>query len=616
MTKKLKLYDYENNLLKSSENIEDSIGQIVIENLNPDTTYEAGHFKICWDINGEESIKVDIPKFVTLTSSQDKLIIVTYNEVEPMNIKAENIIGLQDVIDTQFNDHIKEEFMAEINKLIADNKPTQQPSTTTSSPLKDKKVIFIGDSITEVNARTTKNYHQFIADRTGLINVNKGISGTGYQDRKNVAYTITDKPDLICVMLGTNDYGLVGGKTKPLGTAKEHSYTTVAGSIYYTYYQLSKVFPTVPIVVLTPTPRIESNPFKEVENGQGYTLGQLVDVIKEIAKQFSFPVLDLYRESNIRVWDNNVNKTFFAWKEGMEDGLHPNAKGHEFISYTIQSFLESKGTVGAIASPPSIDTSVKDLGNGVYSKLIRPTGMRWKKDTSFVMNMSTDDIDLTANKILNVSYNGKSLINPEGYTSNSPYWYTLPAYEDGNKYNRISEVQNFLNAFITIDDNAQGLEFMRDYIKVIYVDKTKTNIVGEYTQVGYKDTTASTPPTGDTSGTITPVSNGDGTYTATFTPTAIYWKEDQSFMINIDKTKLDLTGKSVTKLEYNGKTLVNNTSLASNSPYWLTVPTATEGTTNNRTPEVKDFVSVLTLESTGTDGRKKYKNVEIKLTYK
>ena len=89
---------------------------------------------------------------------------------------------------------------------------TNTSASTEISQLKDLVGVFIGDSITEVNLRTEKNYHQFIADRTGLKNINLGHSGTGYQDRKNAFTEIKEAPDFITVFLGTNDYGLVGGK--------------------------------------------------------------------------------------------------------------------------------------------------------------------------------------------------------------------------------------------------------------------------------------------------------------------------------------------------------------------------------------------------------------------
>ncbi|PWZ83070.1 SGNH/GDSL hydrolase family protein, partial [Staphylococcus pseudintermedius] len=73
----------------------------------------------------------------------------------------------------------------------------------------------------------------------------------GYQDRKNVALQIKEQPDFICVFLGTNDYGLVGDKTNPLGTVEERDYRTVAGSIYFTLLQLTNHFPNTPIVVMT-----------------------------------------------------------------------------------------------------------------------------------------------------------------------------------------------------------------------------------------------------------------------------------------------------------------------------------------------------------------------------
>ncbi|WP_311047093.1 SGNH/GDSL hydrolase family protein [Staphylococcus epidermidis] len=281
---------------------------------------------------------------------------------------------------------------------------TNTSASTEISQLKDLVGVFIGDSITEVNLRTEKNYHQFIADRTGLKNINLGHSGTGYQDRKNAFTEIKEAPDFITVFLGTNDYGLVGGKTRELGTAKEHKAGTVAGSIYYTLLQLSNSFPTTPIGVMTPIPRAECNPFKEVANSKGYTLGQLTEVIKELASSFSFPVLDLYNESNLRVWNETVNKTFFSLSNGSYDGLHPNAKGHEYLSYMIERFIEDKLVVGTRFDYEHVDTTPTSLGNDVFKKAIKPEGMFWNTTQSLIINVTASDIDLDKFKLLKIKY--------------------------------------------------------------------------------------------------------------------------------------------------------------------------------------------------------------------
>lgn len=503
---------------------------------------------------------------------------------------------------------------------------TNTSASTEISQLKDLVGVFIGDSITEVNLRTEKNYHQFIADRTGLKNINLGHSGTGYQDRKNAFTEIKEAPDFITVFLGTNDYGLVGGKTRELGTAKEHKAGTVAGSIYYTLLQLSNSFPTTPIGVMTPIPRAECNPFKEVANSKGYTLGQLTEVIKELASSFSFPVLDLYNESNLRVWNETVNKTFFSLSNGSYDGLHPNAKGHEYLSYMIERFIEDKLVVGTRFDYEHVDTTPTSLGNDVFKKAIKPEGMFWNTTQSLIINVTASDIDLDKFKLLKIKYKNYKIIDPSGILSGSPYWYTLPNYADKDKFNRTSDVTEFVKGFEVMDiTESRGNEYMPDYVEFIYTLKTNTDVVADINkdyvlksaaQPTTPSTSTPTSPTTNTKEKVTPVDNGDGTFTATITPTKISWKQDQSFMINTDGEQLDLTGKQVKKVEFGDYSILNPNTTASNYFFWYSVPTSTEGTMFNKTPDINKFVAGLTVDKTEADGRIVYKLVPVKITYK
>lgn len=503
---------------------------------------------------------------------------------------------------------------------------TNTSASTEISQLKDLVGVFIGDSITEVNLRTEKNYHQFIADRTGLKNINLGHSGTGYQDRKNAFTEIKEAPDFITVFLGTNDYGLVGGKTRELGTAKEHKAGTVAGSIYYTLLQLSNSFPTTPIGVMTPIPRAECNPFKEVANSKGYTLGQLTEVIKELASSFSFPVLDLYNESNLRVWNETVNKTFFSLSNGSYDGLHPNAKGHEYLSYMIERFIEDKLVVGTRFDYEHVDTTPTSLGNDVFKKAIKPEGMFWNTTQSLIINVTASDIDLDKFKLLKIKYKNHKIIDPSGILSGSPYWYTLPNYADKDKFNRTSDVTEFVKGFEVMDiTESRGNEYMPDYVEFIYTLKTNTDVVADINkdyvlksaaQPTTPSTSTPTSPTTNTKEKVTPVDNGDGTFTATITPTKISWKQDQSFMINTDGEQLDLTGKQVKKVESGDYSILNPNTTASNYFFWYSVPTSTEGTMFNKTPDINKFVAGLTVDKTEADGRIVYKLVPVKITYK
>ncbi|BAO09405.1 virion structural protein [Staphylococcus phage S25-4] len=622
MSKKLKIYNKNNELLKESPYIEGSMGEITIDNLTPDTEYKEGDFKVCWDINGKESIHVNVPGFSTLKNSTEKILIVSYNVESPTTITAQNIEGLENSIDDYFYSNLYYDVL-DIVKNSTGEKIIDLKSEIRDkriSPLENKVGLFIGDSITEINGRTRNNYHGFIADRTGLEVHNMGISGTGYQDRKNVAYGITEQPDFICIMLGTNDYGVVGGNNRELGNSKEHRYGTVAGSIYYTYLQLSREFPTTPIVVLTPTPRIESNPYKENKNSKGYTLGELVQVIKDIAKLFSFPVLDLYNNSNLRVWDSNVNNVFFSSDNSPADGLHPNTTGHEWLSNLIQPFLELKAVLGSRIEKPIVNHEIQDLGNNVFTKVIRPTGIFHKEDQSFIINIDKSDLDLSENKVLKVVYNNHQINDPNGILENSPYWYTLPNYEDGNEYNKNSIVSEFKKGLEITDIVDDGrVEYLRDYMTFYFTENSSTvkgsdiNIEDDSSSVGEE---INPTPTEPVITPLTPVDNGDGTLTVTLTPIKISWKQDQSFMININETQLDLSGKKVQHIDVSGTKLINPSETASNYFYWFSVPTSEEGTEFNRTEEINNFVTELESSSTEYDGRIVYKPIPVSITYK
>lgn len=515
--------------------------------------------------------------------------------------------------------------------------------TIVESPLSGLTGVFIGDSITEVNARTRKNYHQFIADRNNMKNINLGHSGTGFQDRYNSVAEIKEQPDFISVKMGTNDYGLVGGKTRPLGTAENLEMNTVARLIYYTFLQLSISYPTTPIVVLTPLPRKESNPFKETKNELGYTLGELVEVLTKIAHKFSFPVLDLYNESNLRVWDDNVNGIFFSYDENdpsKADGLHPNYKGHQLISYQIEDFLKSKAIVGEkINYSSKVDTSLKTISKdkGVYSKTVKTYGIFWKKDQSMIFNIYKDEVDLTGMKVIRVDHKGKTILNASGIASNSPYFYTLPNYDDKDSgFNRTTQVTDFADSFELMDNfTERGNIYMSDYITLYYTDIKNGNIVGDTNSTGFRDTntqssTPSTPQENNTTNNkVLYTTNNDGTYNLDIPKEAvskISWKKDQSFMIHINHgyTKdIDFGNSYIYDTEINGKKIsVNyadakyNVANSGDYFYYLTVPSATDGTSNNRTSQVQEIVNTLTEKGVENGDRVLYEPTAIKLRLK
>ena len=212
-----------------------------------------------------------------------------------------------------------------------------------TSVLKNKKWITIGDSITEKNMRANMNYHDYIkADVGGMTVYNKGISGSGFHDRMNVADTLTEQnPDYITIFWGTNDFGLVRN-TYALGTFMNNDENTISGRINTCLSALITKYPFAKIAIISALPRLTNYGSNASANSVGYTLKQHVDLLKQYANHYSLPFLNLYESSNLPVWVPAANQHYFtAPSLTTPDGLHPNDAGQRVIADKIKHFLES-----------------------------------------------------------------------------------------------------------------------------------------------------------------------------------------------------------------------------------------------------------------------------------
>lgn len=384
---------------------------------------------------------------------------------------TESVIGRQ-LINTQNHDLWQEMIEYGVKNGLIKN---QTETEVNYSPLKNLTGVFIGDSITEVNFRTSKNYHQFIAERTGLNVINLGVSGTGYVDRINAVDSITEQPDFISVFLGTNDYSGVTG-SKLLGDVTDTVAPTVASHIYALLNNLINKFPNTPVLTITPLPRIESNPYDENKGENGYSLYELSKVIKGVSKRLGVPCLDLYHCSHLRPWIDEVNQHFFSYQEGQADGLHPNYRGHEYISYPIQSFLEQHAIVGEIQPFVSDEAPVikivpkasfETLEDGSTLATIPSVQPTWIEDQSFMLRIPVETLNLKSKKIAEVDYNGNKILKPNDILNNSPFWYAVSSYPKG-EFNRIDEINDFVQHLNYVGDTEYGKTYKPITIKIKY----------------------------------------------------------------------------------------------------------------------------------------------------
>lgn len=204
-----------------------------------------------------------------------------------------------------------------------------------------KKWVVLGDSITEKNAKTLKNYHDYIAELTGINVINMGLSGTGYksyEDTNNAFYqrilNVPTNADVVTIFGSGNDLG--GNYT--IGNATDTGTDTLCGCINKTIDNLYSVLPTVQLGIITPNPWGSFNPSNE-----NNLMAQYSAKIVEICKLRGIPCLDLYHCSGLRPWDSAFLERAYPMNEAgtARDTIHPNEVGHSIIAPRIKAFLES-----------------------------------------------------------------------------------------------------------------------------------------------------------------------------------------------------------------------------------------------------------------------------------
>ena len=206
--------------------------------------------------------------------------------------------------------------------------------------LKGKKVVFLGDSITEGTGASRHElcYVERFAAMTGAEVVNYGIGGTRFarrrvphenprfdQDFCGRYHMMDDDADIVVVFGGTNDYG---HGDAPLGQMGDRSVWSFYGACHTLFSGLIEKYPDKTIVVMTPMHRTN-------ELDKNTPLRDFVYAEREVAEFYSIPVVDLWADLGICARVPVQKELYFA------DHVHPNDAGHEKIAYTLKRFLEN-----------------------------------------------------------------------------------------------------------------------------------------------------------------------------------------------------------------------------------------------------------------------------------
>lgn len=215
--------------------------------------------------------------------------------------------------------------------------------------LKGKKIVFLGDSITEgYGASCVENaYWNILGRETGAEVFGYGIGGTTIAKRNvplpepnpnkyfgsRVDGMIPDA-DIIVIFGGTNDFG---GSDPAFGKMEDRRLDTFYGGYHQLLQQLMARYPEGQIVVMTPLHRLteDDGTYNEQYGRRGGTLVEYVDAIIEVAGFYGVPVVDMFRTCPIQPRLEQQRLQL------MPDGVHPNDAGHKVIARRLIAALKA-----------------------------------------------------------------------------------------------------------------------------------------------------------------------------------------------------------------------------------------------------------------------------------
>ena len=209
------------------------------------------------------------------------------------------------------------------------------------------KAAFVGDSITAgVNTTQGNIYYQLLNAMIGFSSVYAdGVAGSCYSVTSDYGSSITPitqryqniptDSDLVVIFAGQNDFG----HDTPIGTIADTTDISFYGALSVVINGILEANPDVRLVLFTPTHRygFTSGAYQNDTdpNGEGHTLKDYVDAIKDIAEMYGVPVIDLFSVSSLNPRISTIKSNYVT------DGLHPNADGHYLLANRILPLLET-----------------------------------------------------------------------------------------------------------------------------------------------------------------------------------------------------------------------------------------------------------------------------------
>lgn len=200
----------------------------------------------------------------------------------------------------------------------------REVSSVKSNPERTLRVTCVGDSITDgyKASGSSKTYpsqmQKILGDKFVVTNV--GVSGSTVIRNESNSYSRTSKykkglesnPDIVIIMLGTNDSVSGGMNTKERQDIFRRDYAALIEE-YRNCGTNPKIF------LATPPTSVDKNNNEDDRDDKNEKY--IIPIIKDLANQYRLELLDTHTYTG--TWT----------REYLADGLHPNDKGYEKLAY-------------------------------------------------------------------------------------------------------------------------------------------------------------------------------------------------------------------------------------------------------------------------------------------
>lgn len=211
------------------------------------------------------------------------------------------------------------------------------------SPLYQKKVLFVGDSITEARCewnqgKTIVGWPGRIIEGNDMLGINKGVSGASVSNCRGgntiLAQLQAERKnsyDFVIIHGGVND----AWDAAPVGTITEgfdakFDFSTFAGGLETTFKYAKENFKDAQFGFIIN--------FKINRAGIGKLtdMTEYFDMAKQICEKWQIPYIDLYTDE-----DFNNNQLQYKRTTNLPDLIHPNSKGFDIIAPVINDWMET-----------------------------------------------------------------------------------------------------------------------------------------------------------------------------------------------------------------------------------------------------------------------------------